>query len=299
MLAPRCKGGNTKYFSTFILMVGAMGNSLLAQNATPLMAIGDSLTEGVQSANSFYASQPNTYANRVATQMGVPFQQPLLTTSPIAFIYTDAGRTRIDPTAVPADVGISGATTNDVLTLVANPVPVTEADLVLPPYFGLSQIQIVEQVKPKLILAWVGNDDLIGEVLDFSSLNQPNPTPLPQFTAQYQELVSRLAATGAQVVMSNIPDLTEIGFLFDNDDLTRYTGVNYNFPAGYRTTLPTMVLLKLGVFGPDILKNPAYILTPTQLAGIRAQVQVYNQVISKTAAAAGFPWLTRFRFSIT
>jgi hypothetical protein len=278
--------------SLLSLRLGAfcLGAGLAAQTAPPLIGIGDSLGEGVQSANAFYESQPNTYLKRVATQMGVPFAQPLLSTSLTASIFNDDGRSRVSPPTDPADLAVSGATTGNVLNMVANTgTPATEYDLVLPPYYGMSEIQIVEQLKPAVVLAWVGNDDLISEVLNFDTLNDPKPTPLPLFTTEYQELVSDLQATGAKVVMANIPDLTEIGYLFDNDDLTRYTGTNYNLPQGYLTTLPTMILLKLGIFDASILQNLGYVLTPTEIKSIQQQVQEYNQVISETAASAGFP----------
>jgi len=264
--------------------------SSFAQSAPPIVGIGDSLGEGVQSANSFTQSQVNAYLNRIAMQMNVPFQQPLLSTSPYAFIESDKGRVRLSPDTTSVDLAVSGATTGDVLNAVANTgTPSTEADLVLPPYYGMSQIQIVEQVKPAVVFAWVGNDDLISMVLNFWELNNPHPTPLPVFTSEYQELVSRLKATGAKVVMSNVPDLTKIGYLFDNNDLLKYTGSDYNLPSGYLTTLPTMLLLKLGVFNASILQNPAYVLTPAQLTSIEQQIQTYNQVITHTASAAGFP----------
>jgi phospholipase/lecithinase/hemolysin len=276
------------------IVLGAMlaAHAAPAQSTPPpLVGIGDSLGEGVQSANAYKGSQPNTYLNRFAHQLGVEFPQPLLTTSIFASIYSDSGRSRVSPDTDPADLAVSGATTENVLTATASSgTPSTEADLVLAPYVGLSQIQIVEQVKPPLVLAWVGNDDLISEVLTFDSLGSlSGVTPLPTFTTEYQELVTRLKNTGAKVVMSNVPDLTKIAFLFDNDDLTRYTGTNYNLPSGYVTSFPTMLLLELGIFDGTILKDPKYVLTPAQLTAIQQQIQLYNRVIEETATAAGFP----------
>lgn len=253
------------------------------------MGMGDSLGEGVQSANAFTQSQPSTYLNLVARQMNVSFPQPLLTTSLTAFIGDVKGRSRVSPSTAPADLAVSGATLSDVLTATASSTPATETDLVLAPYLGLSQIQIVEQQKPAFVICWAGTDDLIDEVLNYSSLNNPNPTPLPQFTAEYGELLSRLKATGAKVVVGNIPDLTKMAFLFDNNDLTKYTGTNYNLPAGSFTTLPTMLLLKLGVFNASILQNPAYVLSASQITALQLQIQQYNGVIASTAASYGFP----------
>jgi hypothetical protein len=208
-----------------------------------------------------------------------------------ASIFSDSGRSRISPDTNPSDLAVSGATTENVLTATASTgTPSTEADLVLPPYFGMSQMQIVEQLKPDMVVAWVGNDDLISQVLSFDALgSQSGVTPLATFTSEYRELVSRLKATGAKVVMANVPDFTKIAFLFDNDDLTRYTGTNYNLPSGYVTSFATMLLLELGVFDAGILKNSNYVLTPTQLTAIQQQVQQYNQVIEEIATAAGFP----------
>jgi hypothetical protein len=268
----------------------------LAASAAPaqppaLVGIGDSLGEGVQSANAFQDSQPNCYLNRLAQQMAVPFTQPLLSTSLFASVSSDSGRSRLSPDTGPVDLAVSGATTENVLTATASTgTPSTEADLVLPPYFGMSQMQIVEQLTPGMVIAWVGNDDLISEILSFDAMgSQSGVTPLATFTSEYQELVSRLKATGAKVVMANVPDLTKIAFLFDNDDLTRYTGTNYHLPSGHVTSFVTMLLLELGVFDASILKDPNYVLTPAQLTAIQLQIQQYNRVIEATATAAGFP----------
>lgn len=269
----------------------ALGSTAASAQSPPLIGIGDSLGEGVQSANAFLQSQPNDYLALFARQMGVPFAQPLLSTSLDSSVFDDAGRARLSPRTDPADLAVSGATTDNVLTATAaTGSPTTEADLVLPPYYGMSQIQIVEQRKPGMVVAWVGNDDLISEVLTFDALgSQSGVTPLPTFTTQYQELVSRLKATGAKVVLANVPDLTKIAYLFDNDDLTRYTGTNYNLPNGEVTSFVTMLLLKLGVFDASVLKDPRFVLTATQLATIERQIQQYNAVIQQTATAAGFP----------
>jgi len=280
------------YTAAIVVGVTLAFSAAVAQSASPaLIGIGDSLGEGVQSDNAFRESQPNTYLNRFATQLGVAFPQPLLSTSIVASINSDSGRSRLSPDTYPADLAVSGATTANVLTATASTgTPTTEADLVLPPYFGLSQIQIAEQVKPQWLVGWVGTDDLISEVLTFDALgSQSGVTPLATFTTEYQELVSKLKSIGAKVVMANIPDLTKIAYLFDNDDLTRYTGTNYNLPSGYVTSFPTMVLLELGVFDGTILKDPNYVLSPAQLTAIQQQIQQYNQVIQQTVAGAGFP----------
>ncbi len=125
-------------------------------------------------------------------------------------------------------------------------------------------------------------------MLNFSHLNNPTVTPLATFTTEYQSLMASLKATGAKVVVGNIPDITHVGFLFDNNELIKYTGTNYNLAPGYYTTFPTMALLKLGVYNASYLQNPAYVLSPSQITNIQQQVVLYNNVIAQAAAAEGF-----------
>ncbi len=255
-----------------------------------MMGMGDSLGEGVQSANAFTVSQQQGYLNYIATQAKVSLPLPLISSTNHGAVGSARGRSRVDPKLHPLDVAVSGATVNDVLTAAASSTIKREVDLVMQPYTGLTQIDVVERVKPGIVFCWVGSDDIINYVLDYQHLNAPRGiTSLTQFTSDYRTLMSRLKATGSKVVVGNIPDLTQVAFLFDNNDLTKYLGQNYNLPAGSYTTFGAMLLIKLGKKTPAILTDPAYVLDATQIANIRSQVQAYNAVISQQAAAAGFP----------
>ncbi len=262
---------------------------------THLVGIGDSLGEGDQSANAFTDSQQQTYLNYVAIQAKVPLQLPLIQSNPLGFVGLVNNRSRISPTTQANDLAVSGAKVADVLNTAANSTIQTEADLVLSPNFGMTQIQVAEQLQPGIVYCWVGNDDLINYVLDFTHLNAPTGvTSLADFTASYQELMTRLKATGAKVVVANTPDLTKIAFMIDNDDLTKYTGTNYNLPPGSLTTLGTMILLKLGLVDSSVLSDPAYVLGPDQIVSIQAQIAQYNQVISQQASAQGFGFVDAY-----
>jgi lysophospholipase L1-like esterase len=153
----------------------------------------------------------------------------------------------------------------------------------------MSQLQIAQQLQPKTIFCWIGANDLIGYILDSNSLNNPTYTPFPQFNQEYQQLVAGLKATGAQVVLGNIPDLTEVGYVVNNAEVQRYGGSQYSLPDGYYTTMSTVFLLKLGVFGQKELSNPKYVLSPAQITHIKNQVSLYNAAIAAIAASAGFP----------
>lgn len=273
---------------TVLLAVFAAASLCRAQNGV-LVGLGDSLTEGVQSANSSVVSQPRSYLTLFAGQSGDVFTLPLIGSGPLGNVEITIDRSRLKPMAPATNLAVSGATTEDVLASVATPGGPSEIDLVLPPYYGLSQIQIAQQLHPQTIVCWIGANDLIGYVEDFNHLDDPSFTPLTTFTSEFQTLISDLQATGAQVVIGNIPDLTKIAYLFDNTLLQRYAGSQYSLPPGYYTTLPTAILLRLGIYGADKLTNPAYVLSPDQITNIQQQVQTYNQVISQAAAAAGYP----------
>lgn len=251
--------------------------------------MGDSLTEGVQSNNASTVSQPHDYMELIAIQMKAAFTEPLINSGPKGSAGSTTDRTRVSPTTPPTNLGVSGAATQDVLTSVATSGGTQEIDLVLPPYYGMSQLQIAQQLKPKTIFCWIGANDLIGYILDSNNLNDPTYTPFPQFNAEYQQLVTGLQATGAQVVLGNIPDLTEVGYVFNNAEVQRYAGSQYSLPDGYYTTFSTVVLLKLGIFGQAELSNPKYVLSPAQITHIKNQVNLYNSAIAAIAAAAGFP----------
>jgi lysophospholipase L1-like esterase len=276
-------------FTAFLLSVASLTAGSGFAQQPPFIGMGDSLGEGVQSDNASTVSQPHDYLFLAAHQLGAGFSLPLIESGPVGEAGSTTDRTRISPTTPPANLAVSGAATQDVLTSVATSGGTQEIDLVLPPYYGLSQLQIAQQLKPKTIFCWIGANDLIGYILDSDSLNNPTYTPFPQFKAEYQQLVDGLKATGAQVVLGNIPDLTEVAYVADNAVVQRYAGSQYSLPDGYYTTMSTVFLLKLGVFGQAELSNPKYVLSPAQITHIKNQVNLYNAAISSIAAAAGFP----------
>ncbi|WP_180540474.1 SGNH/GDSL hydrolase family protein [Nevskia soli] len=279
-----------RYLPVFLSLLLTSSVAAFAQSGPPFVGIGDSLGEGDQSANAFSSSQESGYLPLVAAQIGVPFQLPLIQSSDIGFVGLTIGRSRIDTSLVPADLAVSGANTQEVLTATASHRANSEAGLVLPPYYGQSQAAIVGSIHPTLVYSWVGNDDLTPLILDFMHLNAPSGvTSLADFTTEYQQLIAELQASGAKVVVANIPDLTQVGFLFDNRYLTKYTGTNYKLPKGSLTTLGAVILLDLGVLTASDLSNPAYVLDAAAVSSIQSQVTAFNQVISDAAATAGFP----------
>ena len=254
---------------------------------TPFIGMGDSLGEGVQSADANWRTQPNSYLNLVAQQMGAIFPLPLIVGSPLAGIESVVGRARLTPNIPASNLAVSGATVDSMLTQAAS-LPVTnEADLVLEPRTG-TQMQIAQSLKPRFTICWIGNTDALTAAIAWDQLNASQLTPLSQFTADYAQIASDLAGLGGKVVVGTIPNVTQIAFLFSPQDLITFLGSDYGLPAGSYTSLPAMLLLKLGLANASLLQNPDYVLDPTEVATIDQAVTEFNQIITSSAAANGF-----------
>ena len=78
--------------SSLVLVLLIIAASGAAQAQTPLVGMGDSITEGVQSLNASVVSQPHSYINLIARQMGVNFPLPLILSSPLSIAEDVAGR---------------------------------------------------------------------------------------------------------------------------------------------------------------------------------------------------------------
>ena len=68
--------------------------------------------------------------------------------------------------------------------------------------------------------------------------------------------MNRLEATGTKAVFSTIPDISDVGYLLDGQDLIRFLGSDYGLPDGSLSTVGAMLLVKLGLESPAIITNP-------------------------------------------
>lgn len=262
-------------------------STAFAQHHVPLAGLGDSLGEGVQSADASYLTQPHGYLNLIAHQMGAAFSLPLISSSPVDFVGETKTRSRIKATQFPTNLAVSGATLDSLLNQAAALPVANETDLVLEP-FTVTQIQAAGQLHPALTICWIGNNDVLSAVLPFDKLNATQLTSVAQFTADYARLAAALKATGGRVAVGNIPDVLDIGYIVTPQELVALFGSDLGLPAGSVTTIPTVLLIKLGFFSPSILQNPDYVLDSTEIATIEQRIQTFNQIIATTAAQQGF-----------
>lgn len=280
-----------------------------------LVVIGDSLSAGYQSGSLHEAHQPDGYAALVAAQAradlqlpliaapGIPNVLTLLTAGPPAVIAQEPGASagRLDPLTQTLNLAVPGHNVSDALTRRPD-VPIdslTDLVLGLPGLLGgvsRSQVEWAEQLAPSTILVWIGNMDALAAALagDASVL-----TPVPAFEARYAELMSRLASTGATLVVANIPDVTVIPFLTPAVDVLDEVAQQSHVPVAILG-----VLLGIGpgdyvtpdafALIPGILTNPAsgplpgdVVLTAAEVAAIRGATAAYNAVIAAQARLHG------------
>jgi phospholipase/lecithinase/hemolysin len=265
-----------------ILVWGLLSTCCLCAQTPLFIGMGDSLGEGVQSIDAAVQTQPNVYLNLIAGQMNVPFILPLIKTGPFSVYENVRGRSRIDPSALANNLAVSGADSTSILTeQVGSPIA-TETDLVLSPRTG-TQMSIAESLHPSFIICWIGSNDLLGAVTNFHQLDASQITPLAVFDSNYDQISSRLGALGARVVFATIPDVTQIAFLFSPQDLVTFLGSDYGLPQGSYTTLPAMLLIKLGINDGSILQNPNWVLDAAEIQTIHNAATAFSQSIKTHA----------------
>jgi lysophospholipase L1-like esterase len=259
-----------------------------AQAPVTFIGMGDSIGEGVQSADASVATQPFSFLNLIAWRMGADFPLPLIRTNPLAQIGSVAGRSRLDPTVETLNLAASGATAFSILNDAATATTVadisTETELVLFPRVG-SQIDVAEQLHPRYVACWIGSNDTLGAILAFNHLDASQMTPVSAFRASFTQLVTRLDAAGTRAVFGTIPDISSLGYMLNRQDLIRFLGRDYGLRAGSLTTLPAMVLVKLGLLNGAVFQDPDYVLDPAEQRAISARINELNAVIVETVTA--------------
>ncbi|MFQ5914327.1 MAG: SGNH/GDSL hydrolase family protein [Nitrospinota bacterium] len=276
-----------------------------------IVVVGDSLSAGFQNGSLLDAQQVNGYASVVTDQAGGPLPLPLIGAPGIPNVLTLAdigpppvivpapgsspGRT--NPLTQPLNLAVPGHTAEDALTtrpafLFDN---LTDFVLGLPGAFSgisRSQVEWAEALAPTTILMWLGSNDVLAAAIEADA---SLVTPLPDFEAAYEEVIDRLAATGAPMVVANIPDVTVVPFLTSFEEVAAAIGLS-----------PDVLGLILGIGPGDFVTPDAFdlisdilggvisgplpgdvVLDAAEVAEIRAATDAFNAVIAEQAAAKG------------
>lgn len=233
--------------------------------AVVLINLGDSLTNGVQSnaVNEFTQSYGfvQVLADQMAKEVPLIWENPLLTRL----------RFRIESDILPYNLGVNGATVQDLIaerTGSGNPL-LDELLAPLPEWAGmtLSQLEAAEYLadlypnKTKVFTLWIGNNDVLEAVIRDNGARMTESEiraflsdareghDLTSMENNLSEIVDRLAMfPDSHVFIANLPYVTQIGFLLNETDLERLAA----FPLADVTALAPGQSVGLGPFlNPD------------------------------------------------
>ena len=101
---------------SFVLSLCFLILCLSTANAqVPLLGLGDSIGEGVQSADASWRTQLFSYLKWLGHKMEVSFPSPLIQTGLFGVVGDTEIRSRLDPSALALKIAVSGANVNSLL----------------------------------------------------------------------------------------------------------------------------------------------------------------------------------------
>jgi len=151
------------------------------------------------------------------------------------------------------------------------------------------------------IIVWIGANDTLGAALAADPLQM---TPEADFTAAYAELMQRLAATGASLVVANLPDVTVIPYLTPAEAVAAQAGAPLAVigpvlgigPGDYVTpeALPYIEAILTGSSAGPLPDN--VVLTAEEVTIVRGKTAKFNEVIAVQAKAHGAALVDMYAF---
>jgi len=282
-------------------------------NFSRFVVVGDSLSAGFQNGSLLDSQQVNGYANLIAKQAGGNLELPLIappgipnvlelvSPGPPPIIITAPGTSagRENPFVQTLDLAVPGATLHNALATRPG-LPIDDfTDLILglpgllfPMRISRSQVEWAEAMHPTMMVAWIGNNDALGAVV---ANNTALLTPVPQFRAEFKELMDRLSATGAQIVVANIPDVTAVPFLTSAEKVAAEVGQPLaiigpilGIAAGDFVMPGAAPLIFAILSNPSLGPLPdSLVLRAAQVVQIQTAVNAYNEIIGDEAEEHG------------
>jgi lysophospholipase L1-like esterase len=341
-----------------IAVIAAPGFAAVGSaNFKTVVAIGDSYGAGFESNSLNEHHSVYSWPAIVAKQLGIPlctlgssatdncFAQPIvsypgigpemtlmdISTYPPVIVNAPGSGAPLNTTFGRAfnNVSIPGANVADTLNVtgaVAKPTRGVEqlAQFIL--RGPVSEVDAVTSLHPTFILVWIGGNDFLGSATNGTAAGL---TPLATFTTAYGQMLDKLVATGAGVVVGTLPtNPASVPFfktvptvlinpatrtpvlgpggtpitLVGQTDVSPFVG---QLQAGSFVTLPAGSLIAQGFGIPSALKpllDPtnklplfgtplpdAVILTPAEQAALVGRIADYNTAITAAASARNIP----------
>jgi lysophospholipase L1-like esterase len=280
------------------------------------VALGDSLTAGFASAALVETFQRNSYPaliERQATGSNAGFEQPLVSAPglggtpgagilvlrslvPNLSITPELGQAQPLNLLLPRpydNLAVPGADVNDLVATTSGGFH----DLILRPRPGqaFTQLQQGLSLQPTFVTLWIGNNDALGAATSGRVIEGVTLTRLADFERDYRAAANAIAATGAEMAIANIPDVTTIPFVTTvGRTVTGPNGQQIPLigPNGQPVAAGEFVLLTaqaeiaqgrgLPIPGSPPLSD-AVVLSADEVATIRARVDAFNAIIRAVA----------------
>ena len=290
-------------------------------NFSTFVTLGNSLTAAYQNGALYESSQMYSIGKLIADQVGIPFEQPIVSdpgtggrlevealTATGIKIYTNPNQGQpknLNLNRPYNNLAVPGAFLYDVANATssttcysyvfggqANPL----FDLVLRGQGSmLSQAKVLN---PTVVTLWIGNNDILGHATSGATVPY---TPSVNFAALYNALANELAATGAKVVVANIPDVTAIPFFTTVGPTLAAQGISAvwvvrgvgdTIPVNVMTNYLTLKAIDLLNQGKGLSKsNPlpnSVVLDSLEALNVKNVINDYNTTIASVATAKGF-----------
>lgn len=224
-----------------LLATGCLDNQKIGPQGTPsggamfasYVALGTSISAGVQSAGISDSTQRRAFPYRLAQAMGLapntnwfypgftapgcppPYTNPLKGNRVGGGAATDCNL--VSPLSVPSrqsyynNLGVPSMRVGQALHISQLLFPVS--DTLQAAMFVTGErdpIAIIEAAKPTFVTVELGSNDALHAATSGDTLLL---TPAALFAAQYDTLATRLAATGAKVALATVPNVDNIPYL--------------------------------------------------------------------------------------
>jgi lysophospholipase L1-like esterase len=139
------------------------------------------------------------------------------------------------------------------------------------PYI-VSETACALALRPSTVIVSIGSND----VLQALTLGTP-PTAPAVFQANYHLLIEALTLRQANIVVANVPDITELPFVVNSPAFMKLCGVP--LPAGVPYVVPNLATATFNVCTNNIP------VTQAEITSIQALVSQYNSIISSEIGA--------------
>jgi len=307
------------------------------------VSFGNSITAGFQSAGINDSTQIQAYPVLLANRMGSPFFVPYMSwpgcPPPYSNVYlrrrvgTDstqsgtwcgdtlhrAPRMTVVPPPFISNVAVPGAT---VVSPYNNFDPAANTNALTTLFLGgLTQVQAAARAKPTFVTVWIGNNDVLGSILDTANAGNPAlVTDTAVFRQRYVALLDSIDEIGPRGgVLIGVANVTLVPFLSRGskfykvqarqdsiagpDTTSRHFPANFVVapncagPHGDSVFVPfqrgaAVVAFARATGAPVGLDcDDVHNVSPAEFASLVATVARYNSIISAEAAARGYAYL--------